>query len=78
MKAVGEKAPNQLANIANREDLVPVCRFYNLARNNWDKLIAMNEKLAEALERQTHPHIEEFCKERALRTLAEIEKLCGE
>lgn len=42
------------------------------------ELLPQIEKLVEALERQSHPHVEQFCKERALNALAEWRKFKGE
>lgn len=42
------------------------------------ELLPRIEKLVEALERQSHPHVEQFCKERALNALAEWRKFKGE
>lgn len=37
-------------------------------------LLSITRKLLDACERQTHPHIEEFCKERARKALADAAK----
>lgn len=41
-------------------------------------LVKVNEVMREALERQIHPHVEEFCKERARAVLAECERIMKE
>ena len=49
--------------------------FYAEARTAMPRLIAALEKSLEVIDRNSHPHVEQFCRERSTAAIAEITKI---